>query len=474
MVAYLLKRILLFIPTLLVISLLAFGLSHMAPGDPVLLYLDGVGNDNVKQIQIRDRIYKEAKRKLGLDKPPFYFALRPQAFPDTLHQLLTRREVETAKALTVLTGDWAKADHYRKSLQNLYDKSRSLPDSLGAEALVSIRRRLKDLRFQADTSLLQKRFLIHQKELAQAGLATAFEPEQSTFSKALKTLGENPNKRALRRPKFVWYGWDNQYHNWVKGFFSGDLGYSFQDGYPVREKIGVALSWTVYMSTFALLIAYGFSIFLGVVMAANKGKRLDRLTSLILFVLYSLPSFWIAILLLLFFTTPDYGLQFFSITEVSDINSDDPFWERFLVTAKHMVLPVFCLAYVPLAAISLQMRGGMLDVMDQDYIRTAYAKGLSKRKVIWKHAFRNALFPIITILGALIPSMIAGSVVIESIYNIPGMGRLMIESIERKDWPVVYVIMLLSALLTIIGILISDILYAVMDPRVRLQKKGKT
>lgn len=474
MFVYLLKRILLFIPTLLVISLLAFGLSHLAPGDPVLLYLDGVGNDNIKQVQIQNRIYKETKAKLGLNKPTFYFALRPQAFPDTLHRLLTLQEVETAKALITLTGDWSQVDHYQQSLQQLYLKSLTLPDSLNAAALVPIRRRLKDLQFQADTSLVRKRLAIHQKAVQDAGLGAAFEPEQSTLNTAFIALRQVSNTKALYRPKLVWNGLDNQYHNWITGFFTGDMGYSFQDGYPVRDKVARALRWTIYINVLALFIAYGISIFLGVYMAANKGKRIDRLTSLGLFMLYSLPSFWIATLLLLFFTTPDYGLQFFSITEISDIRSDDPFWEKFAATARHMVLPVFCLAYVPLAAISLQMRGGMLEVMDQDYIRTAYAKGLSHRKVIWKHAFRNALFPIITILGSLIPAIISGSVIIESIFNIPGMGRLMLDSIGQKDWPVVYVIMLFSALLTMLGILIADILYAVADPRVRLQKKGKT
>ncbi|GAB5551458.1 MAG: hypothetical protein Sapg2KO_10490 [Saprospiraceae bacterium] len=446
----------------------------MAPGDPILLYLEGVGNDNLRDLKVQNRIYKETKTKLGLDKPAFYFAVRPKAFPDTLHRLLTRQEVETSKSLITLTGDWPRVDHYQKSLQQLYLKSLLLPDSLNETALVPIRRRLKDLQFQSDTSLVRKRLAIHHKAVQDAGLSSAFEPEQTTLNNAFLTLGEAPKTRALYQPKFAWNGLDNQYHNWITGFFTGDMGYSYQDGYPVRTKVTSALRWTIYINGLALLIAYSISIFLGVYMAVNKGNRLDRLTSLGLFMLYSLPSFWIATLLLLFFTTPDYGLQFFSITEISDIQNDDPFWVKFRATARHMVLPVFCLAYVPLAAISLQMRGGMLEVMDQDYIRTAYAKGLSQRKVIWKHAFRNALFPIITILGGLIPSVIAGSVVIESIFNIPGMGRLMIDSIAQKDWPVVYVIMLFSALLTMLGILIADILYAVADPRVRLQQKGKT
>ena len=177
-------------------------------------------------------------------------------------------------------------------------------------------------------------------------------------------------------------------------------------------------------------------------------------------------------MLLLVFGTPDYGLQLFSILELTNLSSTASFGERFWTTARYMILPVFCLAYSSIAIITLQMRGGMVEVLQMDYIRTAYAKGMPKRKVIWKHAFRNALFPVITILGGLFPAIITGAVIIENIFNIPGMGQLMVTSIFEKDWPVVYVIMILSAILTMVGILLADILYALADPRVRFQSKS--
>jgi peptide/nickel transport system permease protein len=471
MASYIIKRLLLFIPTLLVISLVAFGLSKLAPDDPVIQYLVGSGNADANESPLRDRTYIEVRRKLGVDKPVFYFAVRPKAYPDTLYRLLTQQEQLAAKKWIAMTGDWSLVNQYQDRIQLSYEKSVSIPDSLGVESLTRIRRRLRDLAYVTDTSVLRKRMELHKVEIAVANLETAMNPEQDLLLETYESLMTTRNKKALLRPKFVWYGWDNQYHNWISGLLSGDFGYSFRDGLPVGDKVKHALSWTFWLNALALLIAYGLSVFLGVLMARNKGKGLDRGLSLGLFILYSLPSFWIATLLLIFFGTPDYHIQFFSITELSRLDYNAPFWSRFGTVARHMVLPVFCLTYVPIAAISLQMRGGMVEALRQDYIRTAYAKGLPKSRVIWKHAFRNGLFPIITILGALFPATIAGSVVIEKIFNIPGMGRLMIESISEKDWPVVYIIMLLSALLTMAGILISDLLYAVADPRVRLNKK---
>lgn len=159
-----------------------------------------------------------------------------------------------------------------------------------------------------------------------------------------------------------------------------------------------------------------------------------------------------------FFPNPARGM--------GSLPSTAPFWDRFVESLSHLILPVFCLTYGSLAFISRQMRGGMLDVLQQDYIRTARAKGLGQRAVVWRHAFRNALFPIITLFASIFPAALAGSVVIESIFNIPGMGKLTISAINQQDWPLVYTILMFSALLTMIGILVADALYALLDPRV--------
>lgn len=136
----------------------------------------------------------------------------------------------------------------------------------------------------------------------------------------------------------------------------------------------------------------------------------------------------------------------------------------------YLILPIICITYPAVAFIARQARGSMLEVLQQEYIKTARAKGLPESKVIWKHAFRNALFPLITLVASVLPAAIAGSVTIEMIYNIPGLGWTMLQSINEQDWPIVFAIMMLGAVLTITGILLSDILYALADPRIKFRK----
>lgn len=146
----------------------------------------------------------------------------------------------------------------------------------------------------------------------------------------------------------------------------------------------------------------------------------------------------------------------------------DNWWDKLQLRASHLVLPVLALTYGSLAFIARQLRASMLEALASDYVRTARAKGLPEQVVIWRHAFRNALFPLITLLAGVLPAAMAGSLVIETIFNIPGMGLLTIESIQNKDWPVVYALLFMTALLTIAGILLADMLYAWADPRLRL------
>ncbi|HMN91562.1 MAG TPA: ABC transporter permease, partial [Saprospiraceae bacterium] len=297
-------------------------------------------------------------------------------------------------------------------------------------------------------------------------VSAAFENVQQCYD----NIVSNATPQRLLIPTLHWYGMDNQYHNWIVGFFQGKFGISYVDGRPVAHKIYDALYWTVVMNGISILIAYLLSIPIGVLSAVYKDTRLDRITTITLFVLYSLPTFWIATMLVIFFTTPEYGMDWFPTMGVGDMAPDAALWQRLRIRGAHLILPIFCITYGSLAFISRQMRGAMLDVLRQDYIRTARAKGLPEQRVIWRHAFRNALFPIITLFASVFPAALAGSVVIEAIFNIPGMGKLSIDAINSRDFPVVYTVLMLSAVLTMIGILIADMLYALLDPRVSYSK----
>jgi peptide/nickel transport system permease protein len=190
-------------------------------------------------------------------------------------------------------------------------------------------------------------------------------------------------------------------------------------------------------------------------------------------VLYSLPSFWIATLLIVFFGGGDY-LHLFPSYGLHDLDSSAPFFQRVLDLLYHLVLPLICWTYPSFAFLSRQMRGGMLNVIHEDFIRTAKAKGLDDKHVYWKHAFRNSLLPVITLFANIFPFVIGGSIVLEYIFSIPGMGRLTYDAITERNYPVVYAVTMFSAVLTLVGYLVADILYAVADPRITFSQKHKT
>jgi peptide/nickel transport system permease protein len=203
-----------------------------------------------------------------------------------------------------------------------------------------------------------------------------------------------------------------------------------------------------------------------------KGSYMDNLSTTVLFILYSLPSFWIGTLLIVFFTTKNYGLMYdwFPTGGVQTMElANDPnasIFSKCTDILYHLFLPTLCITISSFAYLSRQMRGAMLGVLRQDYIRTADSKGLSEHKVIWKHAFRNSLFPIITLFSSVFPRALSGAIAIELIYNVPGMGVLVLRAIGERDWPIVFTVAMLAAILTMIGNLIADILYAVVDPRI--------
>ncbi len=472
MFQYVLKRLLIFIPTIVVVSLVAFSLSKLAPGDPVELLMKGQNNDQGQKASTQ--AYERVAERLGLDLPVFYVGLSSQASPDTLYKIVKKSDRETLDKLIQQYGNWPKISQYYKTLQQLEVAMYQVADdSSNYEAKRTIKRNVKDLYLRykdgAISNLLQ-------------GIETATKSDSSllplvalssNLSQKYSAVKNEATPNQLLIPSLKWYGSNNQYHRWISNFLVGDFGFSYLDSRPVSHKMWDALRWTLIINFVSILLAYLIAIPIGVSTAVKKDSTYDRVTTTILFLLYSLPTFWIGTILIVFFTTSEYSplLDWFptgGVQSLEHVNSS--FFTRMLDIGHHLILPIFCVTYGSFAFISRQMRGGMLNVVKQDYIRTAKAKGLSENTIIWKHAFRNSLFPIITLFAYIFPAAIAGSVTIEVIYSIPGMGKLIIDSIFARDWPVVYTILMFAAILTMIGNLVADMLYAVADPRVSYNK----
>jgi peptide/nickel transport system permease protein len=269
------------------------------------------------------------------------------------------------------------------------------------------------------------------------------------------------------------YGLDKPIHVryviWLGKLVRLDFGDSYKDQRPVIAKIKETLPVTLQIEVIVIFLIYLISIPLGVYSATHQYSLGDRITTVILFILYSLPSFWVAMLLMLFFGGGRF-LDWFPVNGLNSFGAENLAWGPWLLDRLwHLVLPVICLTYGGLAGLSRYARAGMMEVIRQDYIRTARAYGFSEKTVIWKYALRNSLIPIVTLLATLLPALIAGSFIIESIFSIPGMGRLGFEAILSRDYPLIMGILSISAILTLLGLLLSDIMYAVVDPRIKLR-----
>ena len=256
-----------------------------------------------------------------------------------------------------------------------------------------------------------------------------------------------------------------QYLKWLSRLARLDFGESFNDNRPVAEKILERLPATLQLNVLSLLLLFLIAVPLGVYSAAKQNSVFDRFFTSVSFIGFSVPSFWLALLLMLFFGV---WLQWLPISGMTSVNAANmPPLLQVYDRLQHLILPLFVSVFGSIAGLSRYMRSGMLEVIRQDYIRTARAKGLPEREVLLKHALRNAMLPVITIIGLSIPGLISGGFIFETIFAWPGMGRLAYESAMSFDYPVIMGVVIAGALLTLFGNLLADIAYAFADPRIR-------
>ena len=271
---------------------------------------------------------------------------------------------------------------------------------------------------------------------------------------------------GLDRPLHIQYG------IWLKNVLTLDFGESFKDNQPVWSKIAERLPVTIQLNVLSILVVYLVAIPLGIYSASRRNSLGDQATTVAAFVLFAVPTVWAATMALVFICGGDFYYLFppGGLTSL-DYDPAWPWWKKFSDKAWHLFLPVVLLSYGGFAGLSRYMRASMLEVLGQDYVQVARAKGLAERIVIMKHVLRNSLIPLVTILASLLPALIGGSVIIETIFSIPGLGQLGYDSVRARDYPTVMAIYSVSAVLTLIGILISDLLLSVVDPRIAFGRR---
>ena len=284
---------------------------------------------------------------------------------------------------------------------------------------------------------------------------------EGTFNPNISMESLEKMKKIYHLDKPLW----KQYTIWLNHLIRLDFGRSLVDGKKVIEKIGKRLPITIIINTASLFIIIIISVPLGVISAVKENSLFDKFFTVFVFAGYSIPAFWLALLLMILFGV---HLRLLPISGVHSIGAENlgifPYiWDMI----KHLVLPVSISAFAGLAAFSRYTRKGVIQVLKEPYIKLAYAKGLSQNEIIFKHALKNALLPLITILGLALPTIIGGSVIFETIFSIPGMGQLFYQSAMSRDYPTIMGVLVIGASLTLIGNLLADVLYILVDPRLK-------
>ena len=426
MLQYTIQRILLAIPTLLGITLLTFLIMRLAPGDPVDLFLggaasgEGLSTDHQADME---KTRRDLRRQLGLDQPLYLQYLH------WLSNLVLRVEDLSAFERGALLADAvldelpAAARAELTSLEGAERKARFLEHFRG--------RRPERFDELVESPFWQSRLFSPVQNYAYAG--SGLELVQ-TGGWRLVTL---------------------------------NLGRSFKDQEPVIDHILDRLPITLEINLISLVFAYLIGVPLGIAIAVEQNSVMDRLVTTGTFMLWSMPSFWVGMLLILFFCNKEF-LHWFPASGIQslDAGEDWGFWRLLTDHAHHMVLPILASTYASFAGISRYMRTSMLENLRLDYVRTAQAKGLRYRVVVLRHVLRNSLIPIVTLMAGLLPGMIAGSVFIETIFTIPGMGFLAFQSVIVRDYPMAMALFTIGSALSLAGILAADILLKAVDPRI--------
>lgn len=250
-----------------------------------------------------------------------------------------------------------------------------------------------------------------------------------------------------------------------RGLLRGDLGQSIKHQRPVLELIVERIPATLLLTVSALLVGYGLGVFMGVLAAVYHKSVVDHVVRVITVVGNAVPAFWLGLVLIIIFSVQSNVLPMSGMRDISSRDTSFNLAETF----RHMILPVTVLSLGTIAFISRFTRTELLEVLEQDYIRTARAKGLKNRYVWWGHAVRNAMIPVATFIGPALGTLLAGAVIIEQVFSWPGMGRLIVNGVFQRDYPLVMGSVVVASIMFILGVLFSDVLYAVLDPRIRLQ-----
>ncbi|NUM35850.1 MAG: ABC transporter permease [Candidatus Brocadiae bacterium] len=502
MAIYILRRILLMIPTFIAISFIIFLIVNLAPGDPGEL-ASSQGQESAGESGSKREATRIFKAQFHLNKPIVFnlrYGIEEKEILGYLEKISRQTTASTKElieaeeilenygqyALPSLASILEKTNNEeirRVALRVFKDNSlgqqfrdyRNIAGKEAAELVEEFHKknpsRLQDSEYQRELLYFVNREIGKRNEYIRSLNYTKEDSPEKQKDVLEKVLSWYKNHSH-------WYTYsfwekaaitfcDTRFAHYWYNLLHFDFGISHVDKQPVVTKVMEKLRYSVVLSLASIFLSYLIAVPLGIFSAVKRNSLADKSITVLLFMLYSLPTFFVGTLLLQFFSAGgDYWHFFPTGGFIARNYVDMTTFDQLKSLIWHIFLPLICLTYAGLASLSRYARSGLLDVIRADYIKTARAKGLPEYLVILRHAVRNGMIPVLTLLASVLPVLIGGSVVIEFIFAIDGMGSLMLLSITAKDYNTIMCISLISAILVMLGILLSDISYALVDPRI--------
>ncbi|MEA3286622.1 MAG: ABC transporter permease [Candidatus Marinimicrobia bacterium] len=458
---YFLKRILLIFPTLFGISIITFIIIKLAPGDPTAFKMGDQQTGMSSDQNMAKQVIEQTREIYGLDKP---LMLNFTIYNYEDNWIEVKEYLSAGKPLS--------GRQYDDIIEPLKQA-----DEVAVPFLVGLLE--SNTLGEVETNVVLDILTIKQKLSISSlmSLEKQLEYVNNWWYGGIDSTGVS---RQAAKDQYIYTGvqkfkmifTEAQYPRWLVRMMLLDFGNSIKDNRPVWDHIKESVPVSLIFTFISFILAYMIAIPLGIYSATHQYTTGDKVTTVILFILYSLPNFWVATMAIVFLGGGDF-LDIFPVSGLHSLGAEElGTWDYLKDLAHHVALPLIIWTYGSFSALSRYMRGSMLEVIRQDYIRTARAKGLSERVVTYKHALRNSLIPIITMLANLLPLAISGSIIIESIFSIPGMGQLSFNAVLFRDYPIIMAVTTISAMLTLFGILLSDLLYALVDPRITFEEKN--
>ncbi|TPE43304.1 ABC transporter permease [Pontibacter mangrovi] len=457
MPAHLLRKVLLLVPAAWLAGTLVFLLSRLIPGsygENQILNVEASFYSKSSQ-QSREQAFREYQQKNGLDKPLFYFSLSPTAVPDTLHRVYPEPRRKQLEQLALSVGSWPEVAAYDLQVQRI----QSLPLPLSKQEQQAI----STLRYSSSFPALEQAAELLQNKPVTPEVAQRL----AALNQALEALVDSRQILASLLPRLSWHGIQNQYHSWLVAALSGDFGNSYRTGRPALTEVRQGIGNTLLLLLVSMLVVLAMALELSILMVRRKLLWLRRALLPSLFILDSVPALVLAFLLLVLLANPAF-LQLFPVYGMGYYTSGSlSAWQQLSLKLQYMALPMLTLVLVNLPYLTSQVHTSLQAALQASYSRTAKAKGLSEGQVIRRHALRNALLPIITIVSDFLPALVSGSILIETVFAIPGIGRLLVESVLARDTPVLVLIVLVVLVVRALSYFSADILYTKADPRLK-------